>query len=75
MVGKITREQYEELCESHMWDGTEEFNKLLEEYTGIKASPYIGYSYYADSYNYVGDSGEGTLMDLLNNAYIEVVDA
>lgn len=73
-MDKITREQYEELCESHMWDSKEEFNKMLEQYTGIRASRYVGYSYYYDSYNYVGDSGESTLMDLLNNAYIEVVD-
>lgn len=74
MVDKISREQYEELCESYMWGSREEFNKMLEQYTGIRASRYVGYSYYCSPYNYVGDSSESTLMDLLNNAYIEVED-
>jgi len=74
MVDKITREQYEELCESEVFDSREEFNKMLEEITGITAQPYISYSYYCGKGNYVGDSDINILMDLLNNAYIEIED-
>lgn len=74
MVDKITKEQYERLCESEVFDSREEFNKLLEQITGITAHPYTGYSYYYDKYNYIGDSDVDILMDLLKNAYIEIED-
>ena len=72
MVDKISKEQYEELCESKFWDSDDDFHRMLEEVTGITAKPYIGYQYF-DSYdNYVGDSNDDTVRDLLHNAYIEI---
>ena len=68
---KITKEQYEELVESRFWDSKEDFHKLLEETTGIEARPYTGYSYFDGVGNYVGDSNDCTVRDLLNSAYIE----
>ena len=69
---KITNKQYDALRQSHSWDSTEEFNKLLKETTGIIAEPYTGYSYYDSVGNYLGDSNDIAVIDLLDNAYIVV---
>ena len=69
---KITKEQYEELCESKCWDTYEEFHKILEEITGIEAKRYTGYQYFDSIGNYVGDSNDCSVKDLLDNAYIQV---
>ena len=72
MVDKISKEQYEELCESKFWDSDDDFHRMLEEVTGITAKRYTVYQYF-DSYdNYVGDSNDDTVRDLLHNAYIEI---
>ena len=72
MVDKISKEQYEELCESKFWDSYDDFHRMLEEITGITAKRYTGYQYF-DSYdNYVGDSNDDTVRDLLHNAYIKI---
>ena len=68
---KITKEQYNKLCESHFYDTREEFHKLLEEITGIEAQKYTSYQYYCLG-NYVGDSDGSSVKDLLDNSYIEV---
>ena len=72
MVDKISKEQYEALCESKFWDGKEDFHELLEQITGITAKRYTGYSYYDSSGNYIGDIDDVSVRDLLNNAYIEI---
>ena len=72
MVDKISREQYDELCFSHMWDSYEDFHRMLEEITGITAKRYIAYQYYDSSGSYVGDSNDSTVRDLLNNAYVKI---
>ena len=69
---KITKEQYEELVESRCWDSKEDFHKLLEEMTGIKAKHYTGYSYFDSAGNFIGDSNEVCVRDLLNRVFIEV---
>lgn len=74
MVDKISKEQYEALCESKFWDGKEDFHELLEQITDITAKGYTGYSYYDGSGNYIGDSNDVSVRDLLNNAYIEIED-
>ena len=72
MVDKISKEQYEELCESKFWDGKEDFHEMLEQITGITAKRYTGYSYYDSHGNYIGDSDDVSVRDLLNNAYIDI---
>lgn len=72
MIDKINKEQYELLSESKFWDGDEDFHKLLEQITGITARSYMGYSYFDSCGNYIGDSNDVTLRDLLNNAYIDI---
>ena len=73
MVGQITRKQLEQIEDAAIF-GTKEYNKKLEEITGITAMPYTGYSYYDSAGNYVGDSCDSSLSDLLSAAYIEVID-
>ena len=69
---KITKEQYRELCDSECWDTTEEFHNLLEDLTGIEVKRYTGYPYFEALGNYVGDSSDCSVRDLLNSAYIEI---
>lgn len=72
-MSRITRKQLEEIKDAAIF-GTKDYHKKLEEITGITAMPYTGYSYYDSAGNYVGDSGDSSLSDLLRAAYIEVVD-
>lgn len=71
-MNRINKEQYETLCESKFWDSDEDFHKLLEQITGITARSYMGYSYFDSCGNYIGDSNDVTLRDLLDNAYIDI---
>lgn len=68
---EITREQLEELEETLSID-RRDFNELLEEYTGIVAKPYTAFVYYDSCDNWVGDSDNYDVMDILENAYISV---
>lgn len=72
MIDKINKEQFEALCESKFWDDYEDFHELLEQITGITAKRYAGYSYYDSSGNYIGDSNDSTVRDLLDSAYIDI---
>lgn len=74
MVDKISQDKYHDLCQSSMWDDTESFHKLLEEMTGITAKRYVAYQYFDGDGNYVGDSNNSTIRDLLNNAFIRIED-
>ena len=71
---KITKDEYEALCDTKSWGSKEDFHKLLEELTGIEAQKYIGYQYYDNAGNYLGDSNDTSVRDLLNSAYIEIED-
>ena len=70
----ITKDEYEALCDTESYGDRENFHKLLEELTGIEAQPYTGYLYYDSAGNYLGDSDDISVRDLLNNAYIEIED-
>ncbi len=71
-MNTITREQYEDLKDAQLFGTREEYHRLLEEYTGIEARSYTAYQYYDGADNYVGDSNEDTLHDILDRAYITV---
>lgn len=73
-MSRITREQYEQLCDEKIFGTREDFHKLLEETTGITAQKYTGYQYYDSIGNYIGDSCDCDVLDILNNAYIEIGD-
>ena len=72
MAEYITEQQFNELKNSTI-DGVDEFHRLLEEYTGIEASPYRAYQYFDNCGNYIGDSDNSGLSDLLKAAYVKVV--
>lgn len=73
MIDKITREQLEELSDAFDFGTPSEFHEILEEYTSIVAKPYTAYQYFNEFGDYVGDSNDFELLDLLQNARIEVV--
>ena len=67
----ITIEQLEELREAESISRLD-FNGLLEDYTGIKAKPYTAFYYEDSAGNWVGDSDNDEVNDILQRAYIEV---
>ncbi len=69
----VTRKQYEELCEALSFDKGA-FRQLLNEYCGIEARPYTGFSFYDGAGNYIGDSNDCDVKSLLDSAYIRVVE-
>lgn len=73
MSDKITREQLETLSDAFDYGIFSEFHEILKEYTGIVAKPYTAYQYFDEFGDYVGDSNDFELLDLLQNARIEVV--
>ncbi len=70
MVNFITKEQLEELEEIQSINRSD-FNELLEEYTEIEARPYTAYQYYDSAGNFVGDSDNNDVREILKNAYIK----
>ena len=73
MAQRITRDQLGQLEDVSIFS-REELHEQLEAMTGITARPYTAYSYYDAAGNYIGDSSDKTLYDLLEAAYIEVID-
>lgn len=73
MVDKITKRQYEEIEEAFTYGSIDDFHRILAEHTGISTVSYTGYQYFIGE-DYVGDSNDFDLLDVLKNAYIEVVD-
>lgn len=71
-MDRITIKQYDELYAERF--NTKEFNNLLEEYTGIIAKPYTSYQYFDEAGNYIGDSDNYSVQELLKNAYIKIVN-
>lgn len=69
---EITKEQLEELEEVRSIGCLSDFNDLLEAYTGIKATPYTAYQYFDSDGNYVGDTDNYTVKEILKSAYIKV---
>ncbi len=72
MLNKITQNQMDELkyC---LVSRKERFPALLEEYTGIIAKPYIAFQYFSPADNYISDSDNCSLEDLMEEVEIEVV--
>ena len=70
MKKTITAEQFDELSTADYG----EFLKTLEEYTGIEARPYTAYQFFDAAGNFLANSDETCLEDLLEKAGIEVTD-
>ena len=71
MPDQITVDQYDEIIDAE--NKTKDFVRLLEEHTGIVAKPYTAYLYYDPCGGYLGCSEVQTVMDILEEAEIEVV--
>lgn len=74
MAKTITKEQLEELEEAYLFYNREDWFDMLEEYVGIVANPYTTYAFYDEADNYVGDSNDYTIRDLLESACVKVVE-
>lgn len=74
MPNKITRQQLEDLKDARSFGRMEDFHRLLEEYTGIEARPYTAYQYFDGADNYVGDSNDDTVKEILDRAYIKITE-
>lgn len=73
MAKVITTEQYELLSDLRIYDRPK-FHERLKEYTGIVARHYDAFEYYDNENDYIGDSTNDTLEDLLRCANIYVDD-
>lgn len=71
MFESITKQQIQEIRDAAIFD-TDKYHRLLERYTGIEARPYTAYHYFDSGNNYIGDSNENDLPDLLRAAGVEV---
>lgn len=52
----------------------EEYRKLLREYMGIKARAYTAYNYYDENGDFIGNSEDYDLGQLMEAAGVEVRD-
>lgn len=73
MIRTVTRNQVDDL-EMDYSIRLRSFPAKLEEYTGITAKPCTVYQYFDEVGNYIGDSNDMSVCDLLAEAGIEVVD-
>jgi hypothetical protein len=74
MCKTITREQLEEIEDALACFDKGAAYALLKKYTGIEARPYTAFVFYDEADNWVGDSDNYNIRDLLDNAYIKVVE-
>ena len=72
MSDYITKKQ-KAAIEDAAWLGDDVYRERLHEYTGIKAKPYVPYQYYDKNGDYVGDSNQDSLDDILEAAQVEVI--
>lgn len=70
---KITKSQAENLSFVCDWD-EERFPYLLKEYTGLEAKPVSMFQIFDGGDDYIGDTHNCTVNDILRKAGIEVVD-
>lgn len=74
MRNTITREQLKEIEDALSCSDRETAYEMLKEYTGIEARPYTAWAFYDEADNFVGDIDNDTIRDLLDKAYITVVE-
>lgn len=74
MAKTITTEQLEEIEDAIGCFDRGAAYALLKKYTGIEARPYTAFVFYDEADNFVGDSDNYTIRDLLDNAYITIVE-
>ena len=69
MAKFISKSQMEELEDACTF-GIEGANKLLKKYAGIQARAYTAYNYYDENDNFLANSDETDLDDLLEKANV-----
>ena len=74
MAKTITKEQLEEIEDAISCFDRGAAYALLKKYTGIEARPYTAFVFYDEADNWIGDSDNYTIRDLLDEAYITVVE-
>ena len=74
MSRTITKERIRQIDDVIFWGDKRDAYALLKEYAGIEARPYTAWNFYDEYGNYVGDSDNYSLRDLIENAYIDIVD-
>ena len=72
MAKFITKSQMVELEGTCLAFGIAEANGLLKKYAGIEARPYTAYNYYDEDDNFLANSDETDIDDLLGKAGVEV---
>lgn len=73
MAKYITEAQQEKLELAVLLDD-EEYRKLLREYMGIEARAYTAYNYYDENGDFIGNSEDYDLGQLMEAAGVEVRD-
>lgn len=71
MAKFISKSQMEELEDARTF-GIEGANKLLKKYAGIQARAYTAYNYYDENDNFLANSDETDIYELLEMAGVEV---
>lgn len=74
MSKTITKAQLKEIEDELCYGEKQGAYALLKEYAGIEARPYIAFNFYDQSDNYVGDSDNYSIRDLVENAHIDVIE-
>jgi len=70
-MSKITQQQFDEIRFSL---SASETAKLLEKYTDIEVTPCTVYQYFDSAGDFVGDSENYTIAEVLEKAGVEVID-
>lgn len=71
MAKYVTKAQQENLELAELLDD-EEYRKLLSEYMGIEARAYTAYNYYDENGDFIGNSEDYDLGQLMEAAGVEV---
>lgn len=70
----ITKAQLRKLEDARVFGMDDEFHALLKKYIGIEARAYTAYNYYDENGDFIGNSDDCFLQDLLEKAIVEVRD-
>lgn len=74
MIKYITKAQMNEIKEAMRLGCINTANNMLHKYAGIEARAYTAYNYYDESGNFLANSDETDIFDLLEKADVEVLD-
>ena len=70
---KLTKQEADDLSEVLTWD-EDSFPEILEEHTGLQAKPARMFLVFDAAGDYVGNTQDDTVNDILRKAGIEVIE-